>query len=200
MYMKKIFQVLAISATAMISAQSFGVKGGANISTISKERSWDDTNAKLGYYVGVYMHAPVNAIFSIQPEVLYNSVGVKYDNDRVSHTLGLDYISAPIMFQFEPIPNLFVEAGPQFSFLIGNSDRNKTDDVVTIKKYRNNSNYNNFDMAGAIGVGFRVNNITIGARYVAGFTDIKKSGSTSWSNDDKQLRNNALQIGLQYGF
>jgi len=198
--MKKIFQVLAISATSLISAQSFGVKGGANISTISKERSWDDTNAKLGYFVGVYMHAPVNSVFSIQPEVLYNSVGVKYDNTKTSHTLGLDYISAPIMFQFEPIPKLFVEAGPQFSFLIGNSDRNKTDDVVTIKKYRNNSNYNSFDLSGAVGLGFRINNITIGARYLVGFTDIKKSGSTTWSNDDKQLRNSALQIGLQYGF
>ena len=198
--MKKVIQLFAISASSLIYAQSFGVKGGANIATISKEKSWDDTNARLGYYVGAYMHAPINSIFSIQPEVLYNSVGVKYENGRASHTLGLDYVSVPIMFQFELIPKFYVEAGPQMSFLIGNSDRNKTDDVVTIKKYRNNSNYNNFDLSGGVGLGFRVNNITIGARYLVGFTDIKKSGSTTWSNDDKQLRNNALQIGLQYGF
>lgn len=198
--MKRIFCFFAIATLSIVQAQSFGVKGGANISTISKERSWDDTNAKLGYYVGIYMHAPVNNVFSIQPEVLYNSVGVKYENSKTSHTLGLDYVSAPIMFQFEPIPKFYVEAGSQFSFLVGNSDRNKTDDVVTIKKYRNSSNYNNFDLSGAVGLGFRINNITIGARYLMGFTDIKKSGSTTWSNDDKQLRNNALQIGLQYGF
>lgn len=198
--MKKVFGFLSIATMSLVQAQSFGVKGGANISTISKEKSWDDTNAKIGYYVGFYMHAPVNSVFSIQPEVLYNSVGVKYDNGSTSHTLGLDYLSVPIMFQFEPIPKLYVEAGPQFSYLIGNSDRNETDDVVTIKKYRNNSNYNSFDLSGGIGFGFRFNNITIGARYVVGFTDIKKSGSTTWSNDDKQLRNNALQIGLQYGF
>lgn len=198
--MKKVIQLFAISASSLIYAQSFGVKGGANIATISKEKSWDDTNARLGYYVGAYMHAPINSIFSIQPEVLYNSVGVKYENGRASHTLGLDYVSVPIMFQFELIPKFYVEAGPQMSFLIGNSDRNKTDDVITIKKYRNNSNYNNFDLSGGIGLGFRINNITIGARYLVGFTDIKKSGSTTWSNDDKQLRNNALQIGLQYGF
>lgn len=75
--MKKVFQILAISAVSLVTAQSFGVKGGANISTISKERSWDDTNARVGYYAGLYMHAAVNNIFSIQPEVLYNSVGVK---------------------------------------------------------------------------------------------------------------------------
>ena len=198
--MKKIFQLFAISATSLIYAQSFGVKGGANISTISKEKSWDDTNARIGYFAGVYMHAPINSVFSIQPEVLYNSVGVKYENGKSAHTLGLDYISVPIMFQFEPIPKLYVEAGPQMSFLVGNSDRNKTDDVVTIKKYRNNSNYNSFDLSGGVGAGFRINNITIGARYLMGFTDIKKSGSTTWSNDGKQLRNNSLQIGLQYGF
>jgi hypothetical protein len=198
--MKKIFGLLGIVAMSIVHAQSFGAKGGINISTISKEKSWDDTNAKIGYYAGFYMHAPINSIFSIQPEILYSNVGVKYDNSKTSHTLGLDYISAPIMFQFEPIPKFYVEAGPQFSFLIGNSDRDKTDDVVTIKKYRNNSNYNSFDLSGAVGVGFRINNITIGARYVVGFTDIKKSGSTTWSNDDKQLRNNAFQIGMQYGF
>jgi len=198
--MKKVFGFIGILSMSFGFAQSFGVKGGANIATISKERSWDDTNARLGYYVGAYMHAPINNIFSIQPEVLYNSVGVKYENGRASHTLGLDYISVPIMFQFELIPKFYVEAGPQMSFLIGNSDRNKMDDVVTIKKYRNNSNYNNFDLSGGVGLGFRINNITIGARYLVGFTDIKKSGSTTWSNDDKQLRNNALQIGLQYGF
>jgi hypothetical protein len=71
---------------------------------------------------------------------------------------------------------------------------------VTIKKYRNNSNYNSFDLSGVVGLGFRIKNITIGARYLAGFTDIKKSGSTTWSNDDKQLLNSALQVGLQDGF
>lgn len=198
--MKKIFGLMGVVTMSFGFAQSFGVKGGANISTISKERSWDDTNSRVGYYVGLYMHAPVNHIFSIQPEVFYNSIGVKYENGKTSHTLGLNYISVPIMFQFEPIPKLYFEAGPQFSFLVGNSDRNKVDDVVTIKKYRNNSNYNSFDLGIGVGLGYRINNITIGARYVVGFTDIKKSGSTSWSNDDKQLRNNALQIGLQYGF
>lgn len=198
--MKKIFGLIGLVTMSFGFGQSFGVKGGANISTISKERNWDDTNARLGYFVGAYMHAPINSVFSIQPEVLYNSVGVKYENGRASHTLGLDYISVPIMFQFEPIPKLYIEAGPQMSFLVGNSDRNKMDDVVTIKKYRNNSNYNSFDLSGGVGLGFRINNITIGARYLIGFTDIKKSGSTTWSNDDKQLRNSALQIGLQYGF
>ena len=198
--MKKIFALMGVMAISLGYAQSFGVKGGVNVATISKEKAWDDTNARIGYYAGLYMHAPVNSVFSIQPEILYNSVGVKYENGKASHTLGLDYLSVPIMFQFEPIPKLFVEAGPQFSFLVGNSDRNKTDNVVTIKKYRNNSNYNSFDLSGGVGLGFRFNNMTIGARYVVGFTDIKKSGSTTWSNDDKQLRNNTLQVGLQYGF
>ncbi len=198
--MKKSLGILGLGFVQIICAQSFGVKGGANISTISKEKSWEDANSKIGYFAGFYMHTPVNSVFSIQPELLFNNMGVKYDNSNTSHTLGLDYISMPIMFQFEPIPNLYLEAGPQFSFLIGNSDRYKKEDVVTIIKYRNNSNYNSFDLSAGLGAGFRFNNMAIGLRYVAGFTDIKKNGSTSWNNSDKQLRNNGFQIGLQYGF
>ena len=45
--MKRKLQVLAMLISATVSSQSFGLKAGANVSTISKEKSWDDTNAKL---------------------------------------------------------------------------------------------------------------------------------------------------------
>ena len=32
--------------------------------------------------------------------------------------LNLEYLSVPVMFQYKALPNLYVEAGPQFSFLI----------------------------------------------------------------------------------
>ncbi len=196
--MNKMFGILGLLCTSIIYGQSFGLKGGLNISTVSKENGWTDINSKIGYYAGLYMHAPVNSVFSIQPELIYNNMGVKYDNGNTSHTLNLDYIAMPIMFQFEPIPRFYLEAGPQLGFLVGNKNKYESSNKTIIEKDKDA--YNSFDLSGALGLGFKFNNMVIGARYLAGFTDIKKNGSTTWKNSDKQLRNNGFQIGLQYGF
>ena len=196
--MKKIFGLLGVTMMSLAYSQSFGVKGGANISTISKENTWGDTNSKIGFYVGAYMNAPVNALLSIQPELIYNNLGVKYENNNTSHTLNLNYISMPIMFQFELIPKFYVEGGPQFGILIGNKNKYQSDSKTIIEKDKDA--YNQLDLSGGIGLGFKFSNMAIGARYIIGFTDIKKNGSTSWKNSDKQLRNSGFQVGLQYGF
>lgn len=196
--MKKIFGVLGLTMMSLAYSQSFGVKGGANISTISKENTWGDTNSKIGFYVGAYMNAPVNALLSIQPELIYNNMGVKYTNGSTSHTLNLNYLSMPIMFQFELIPKFYVEGEPQFGVLIGNKNKYQSDSKTIIEKDKDA--YNQLDLSGGIGLGFKFNNMAIGARYIIGFTDIKKNGSTSWKNSDKQLRNSGFQVGLQYGF
>lgn len=192
------FGLLGLTMISLTYSQSFGVKGGLNISTISKENGWTDTHSKIGYYAGIYMHAPVNSVFSIQPELIYNNTGVRYDDGKTSHTLNLDYVAMPIMFQFEPIPNFYVEAGPQLGFLVNNKNKYETENKTIIEKDKDA--YNQFDLNGALGIGFKFKNMAVSARYLAGFTDIKKNGSTSWNNSDKQLRNNGFQIGLQYQF
>lgn len=195
--MKKLLQLLAISAVTGVYAQSFGVKGGVNISTINND-GWDDTNTKVGFYAGVYMHAPVNQIFSIQPEVLYNSVGAKYTTGKNSHTLTLDYISVPIMFQFELIPQFYLEAGPQMGFLVGNKDKFESGSKTVIEK--DSDRFNSFDLSLGLGAGVKIqNSLRLTARYLAGFSDVNKNGKTSLDND-KKLRNSGFQIGLQYGF
>lgn len=196
--MKKFFGLLGLTTMSLFYSQSFGVKGGLNISTVSKDNGWKDTNSKLGYFAGVYMHATVNEVFSIQPELLYNNMGVKYDNGKLSHTLNLNYLAMPVMFQFQPLPKLYLEAGPQFSYLIGNKNKYDSNNKTIIEKDKDT--YSQLDLSGALGVAFKFNNMAIGARYLIGFTDIKKNGSTSWNNSNKQLRNSGLQIGLQYGF
>jgi hypothetical protein len=196
--MKKIFGLFGLTMMSLAYSQSFGVKGGLNVSTISKDNGWNDTNAKIGYFAGVYMHASVNNILSIQPELIYNNMGVKYENANTTHTLNLNYLAMPVMFQFEPIPRLYFEAGPQFSYLVGNKNKYESSNKTIIEKDKDA--YNQLDLSAGLGLGFRFNNMSVGARYLFGFTDIKKSGSTSWNNDDKQLRNNGLQIGFQYGF
>jgi len=194
--MKKLMLLIAAFAFSGMQAQSFGVKGGLNVSTISN-KGWDTTSSRIGFYAGGYMHAPVNQVLSIQPEILYSSVGSRYTNANTSHTRSLDYITMPIMFQFELIPSFFVEAGPQLGFMIGNKDKTTVGNKsVTIS---DSDSYNPFDLNVVFGAGFRVNRgISITARYFTGLTDISKNGQTTFKNDDK-LRNSGFQFGIQYG-
>jgi len=195
--MKRLLSLLAVSAFSCAFSQSFGVKGGVNISTINTD-GWDDTNTKIGYYAGLYMHAPVNSVFAIQPELIFNSVGAKYSAGKTSHTLTLDYIAMPIMFQFELIPQFYLEAGPQMGFLISNKDKFESGDKTTT--ITDKDRFNSFDLSLGLGAGVKIqNSLKLTARYLAGFSDISKNGETSLENDNK-LRNSGFQIGIQYGF
>ncbi len=107
--MKKLFLVGAVALFGAMNAQTFGVKAGMNISNLSNA---DDTKSLVGFNAGVFMNAPLAADFSIQPEVLYNAKGAKYDGPG-DISLKIDYISVPVMFQYNATPQFYLEAGPE---------------------------------------------------------------------------------------
>lgn len=194
--MKKIFLGLAITAGTLSFAQEktaasaspvkFGAKAGLNISTISGGGS----TAKAGFYGGVFANIPIASSFSVQPEVLYNGVGAKAD-EMQDLKVNLSYISVPVMFQYNALPNLYFEAGPQFSFLIDSKFKYQS---VSVKA---NDYIKGFDFGIGLGAGYYFNDkIGVTARYVAGVTDIAKSNQGA----DAEGKNNVFQFGLAYKF
>ncbi|MEN4760543.1 porin family protein [Chryseobacterium sp. C39-AII1] len=183
--MKKLLLGLAVVAGSFTFAQTFGLKAGLNVSSISH----DEMKAKAGFYGGAFVNIPVAKDFSVQPEVLYNGAGAKFD-DSSDDKINLSYISVPVMFQYNALPNLYLEAGPQFSFLIDS-------------KYKGNSvsvdsdDFKGFDFGIGLGAGYYVTkNIGITARFVAGLTDVAKKVG----NYQLEGKNNVFQIGLAYKF
>lgn len=195
--MKKLILGLAITATSFAFAQektkstsaapfTFGVKAGLNVSTISG----GDSKSKAGFYAGGFMNIPVASSFSVQPEVLYNGVGAKADG-MSDVKVNLSYISVPVMFQYNATPEFYLEAGPQFSFLVDSKIKYQS---VSVKA---NDYIKTFDFGIGIGAGyFFTPHIGVNARYVAGVTDIgKKLGG-----DQPEGKNNVFQVGLAYKF
>ncbi|UOU97566.1 PorT family protein [Chryseobacterium daecheongense] len=194
--MKKVLLGLALVAGSLAFAQTktssspvgFGIKAGLNVSTISGD---DDSKAKAGFYGGFFANIPVASSFSVQPEVLYNGVGAKADAGADDATLNLSYISVPVMFQYNALPNLYLEAGPQFSFLI--------DSKVKYQSVSADANdfIKGFDFGIGIGAGYYFTpNIGVTARYVAGVTDIAKETN----GIQAEGKNNVFQVGLAYKF
>ncbi len=209
--MKKLFLGLGLVAGTFAFAQTtFGLKGGMNVSSLSKDGGLEDQSSKIGFNGGVFLNAPLSEQFSIQPEVLYNNLGSKVtiteanignNNYTAEYARHLDYISVPVMAQFNATPNFYIEAGPQFSFLVDARDKyknTKNGSTQNAESYSlNKDNFNNFDFALGLGIGYYFTpQLGINARYTAGLTDIYKSNSNSTDN----VKNNVFQVGLNFRF
>mgnify|MGYP003583570306 CR=1 FL=1 len=217
--MKKLILGLAVTASSLAFAQQtssssgssspvqFGIKAGMNVASLSKDQGLDDQKSKIGFNAGVFANIPVASSFSIQPEVLYSDLGAKVTTKDVilgntyttESSRNLGYITVPLMFQYKFVPNFYLEAGPEFGFLVspkdkfksstnGNSNGSQTAEL-------NKDDFNTFNFGVGIGAGYYfTDNIGLTARYVAGATDIYKN------NNGDAVRNNVFQVGLAFKF
>jgi len=183
--MKKLILTAAIAVFGLSNAQTFGLKAGGNVSSISNS----DGKSKFGFYGGAFVNIPLAESFNIQPEVIYNGKGAKSDGSG-DLTLNLDYISVPVMFQYKATPQFYLEAGPEFGFLISAKAKanGNSADVKDV--------FNGFDFGIGLGAGYDFTS-SFGAniRYVAGVTDIAKD-----NNGGDATRNGVFQFGLTYKF
>ena len=204
--MKKLFLGAAIAMSSLTFAQQFGLKGGMNVASISKDGTLSDTSSKIGFNAGVFMNAQLAENFSIQPEVLYNDLGSKItygQNDNNSYSTNLGYISVPVMFQYNATPEFYLEAGPQFSFLVNAKNKLKdgnnntlVNDWTKLAK----DNLNTFDFGLGLGAGYYFTpQLGLTARYVAGMTKIGKDDNV-YGQPYKDSKNNVFQVGLAYKF
>ncbi len=200
--MKKLVLGAAIAMSSLTFAQQFGIKAGMNVSSLSKDAGLDDSKSKIGFNAGLFMNAPLGQNFSIQPEILYNNLGDKVSyknlagNEYASVARNLDYIAVPVMFQYNATPEFYLEAGPEFGFLV--NAKVKTDNSVlntTTTSSLDTDAYKDFNMGIGLGAGYYFTpKIGLTARYVAGLTDVYSS-----NNGDK-VKNNNFQVGLAYKF
>lgn len=204
--MKKIFLGLTVLASSLSFAQQFGVKAGLNLSDISNTSTAVDTKMKTGLYAGVTATFPITESYSIKPELVYNQMGAKTDLydfggivGQVSTTTKLDYLSLPIMLQYNLPSNLYLEVGPEFSYMLSS---NQTLNTVFLSPSTDiNMDYlNRFNVGAGVGAGLKINeNLGINARYTFGLTGIGKDGNVTdyfLSNS----KNNNLQVGLDFNF
>ncbi|UTX49438.1 porin family protein [Chryseobacterium sp. MA9] len=204
--MKKIFLGLAIITGTFAFAQNtstdattpstssskikFGLKAGLNVSNLSNM----DMNSKAGFYGGVFANIPIAKDFSIQPEALYSATGAKGKGGDETK-LNLEYLSVPIMFQYNALPNLYVEAGPQFNFLI-DARLKKSASTGAFK-----SATNSFDFGIGLGAGYYfTKNIGINVRYTAGLSDIVKTRYQYGYDRTGSVKNSVFQVGINYKF
>lgn len=181
--------VMTLCATTGAKAQKvgFGVKGGLNLSTWTQ----DDSKFRVGVHLGGFANIKFNKMFAIQPELMYSMEGAKWKTETSTTVLGTEYYAkskysvtthkliVPIMFQFTPIRELTLEAGPQLGFNL--SMKGHLDFETNIAGQSNydddidydSDDYNTFELGLALGARFNIaKNMSVGARYVYGLTPL----------------------------
>lgn len=190
-FMKKLALVFLAGmsiATAANAQFQFGVKAGANFSTVNGNDA-GGASTLAGFNGGVYFKLPLPNHFSIQPELLYSGQGFEDNSGGISAKQHFNYFNIPLLLKYTHFSGLFVETGPQFGVLT--SANYKSDGVSVDDK----ADFNSADFSWVVGVGFKIPTtpLSIDARYNFGLSNIENS---SGSGGTGTVRNGSFQIGL----
>jgi hypothetical protein len=175
-------------ATAAKAQFQFGVKAGANFSTVNGS-DVSGAGTVTGFNGGVYFKLPLTGHLSIQPELLYSGQGFEDNSGGVDAKQHFNYFNIPFLLKYTHFSGLFVETGPQAGILT--SANYKAEGVSTDDK----SYYHSADFSWIVGVGFKIPTtpLSIDARYNFGLSNIENTSGTGGTGT---IRNGSFQIGL----
>lgn len=180
--MKKqfILFVIAVFLIFQSNAQTYyGFKAGVNIASfrVSGSGVGLTSDSRTALMAGFLLNTSIADDFRFQSELLY----IGYGGKVVGVEVKTDYISIPLVLQYKPIEQFYLEAGLQPGFLV--SAKSGGENVK--------SSYKTFDLPGVVGVGFDfTENIGVGVRYAFGLVNVADD------SDGATSKNRGVQIGV----
>ncbi|MBC7846229.1 MAG: PorT family protein [Flavobacterium sp.] len=168
------FAIFIFLAGHSIHAQGWGIRGGANFSTLSDS----DVKSQTGFYGGLYKQfGIVPKLLYIQPELQFSSQGFETETGSTD----LNYIQVPILARLYVLKLFSFETGPQFGFLISD----KTSGPI-------NPDYNTFNTSWAFGMSINLPlGLFIDGRYITGLSELTENTSS---------KNQVIQVGAGIRF
>ena len=170
--MKKVTTVLSVAVISLLfstasAQQAVGIKGGVNIANLSGFEG----RSRISAHGGVVLHHTINKNWCFQPELLYSGEGQRYMSNGVERTLALSYLQLPLMIQYYPTPQIYLEAGPQFGLLLSAQD--KVDDESGHINAKDD--FTAAQVAIGLGLGFKATEqLVLYGRYNFGLTDVTR--------------------------
>lgn len=205
--MKKLFTTLLVAMALMVSTAAqaqikFGLKGGLNVTNMSFDSDVIDQSNQEGFFVGptVKFTLPIVGL-GVDLSALYDQRDAKLNDETVSQRS----INVPLNVRYGiglgSLASVYLAAGPQFGFNVGNKNIDITNDENTGGfKFKDS----NFSINLGAGVSL-INHIEIGFTYNIA---CGKTGDASWKTaadavspfTKKSARNNSWQISAAYFF
>lgn len=198
--------IVTMTAANNASAQiKFGLKGGVNVTDMSLNSSVFDASNRTGFFVGPTIKVQLPLVgLGIDASALYDQreAKIKVGNTTTKETLRSQAINIPINLRYgwglSSMANIFLFAGPQFGFNVGDKDQKITESSTWSVK---NSNFSlNFGAGVTL-----LSHLQLTANYnvVCGKTsDATITEGLEQLTNKKEVRSraNAWQIALAYYF
>jgi hypothetical protein len=179
-----------------------GLKGGVNYSNVyDSEGENFEADSKFGFVGGVFMAIPLGRYVGLQPEVLFSQRGfhgtgtLLGSNYKVTRTS--NYIDIPLMLALKAGRGITFMAGPQFSYLLKQTDEFKTatQNVLQEEEFKTDNIRKNM-MCFLGGIDLNFNHVVIGTRVGWDIRDNKGDGSS----ETPRYKNAWLQATLGIRF
>ena len=197
--------IVTMTAANNASAQiKFGLKGGVNVTDMSLSSNVFDASNRTGFFVGPTIKVQLPLVgLGIDASALYDQreAKIKVGNTTTKETLRSQAINVPINLRYgwglSSLANIFLFAGPQFGFNVGDKDQKITESSTWSVK---NSNFSlNFGAGVTL-----LSHLQLTANYnvVCGKTSDATitEGLEQLTNKEVRSRANAWQIALAYYF
>lgn len=193
-----IIGILLVTNLEINAQNEYGIKAGPNISKYTGDLLFNDEyNYRFGFYVGGFINFNINEKFKIQSELLFAQQGTDLiikdieirefpDQPPIIGDSKTKIVEStlliPVLAQFYVNENIYIEAGPQFGYII-NRDEEITESPIDDPSFNNvaDFDYDKFDFGFSLGTGYELNDtVTINLRYYFGligrdFADYKSS-------------------------
>lgn len=197
--------IVTMTAANNASAQiKFGLKGGVNVTDMSLNSSVFDASNRTGFFVGPTIKVQLPLVgLGIDASALYDQreAKIKVGDATTKETLRSQAINIPINLRYgwglSSMANIFLFAGPQFGFNVGDKDQKINESSTWSVK---NSNFSlNFGAGVTL-----LSHLQLTANYnvVCGKTSDATitEGFEQLTNKEVRSRANAWQIALAYYF
>ncbi len=213
--MRKFFTAAIVAVSMLFAASSaqaqvkFGLKGGLNVTNMSLNSEVFDADNQTGFFIGptVKFTLPIVGL-GIDASALYDQrdakVKVEGDGASVESKIKNQSINIPINLRYGvglgSTASLFLFAGPQFGFNVGDKNQSLFEDAAQWRLKSSTFSVN-------VGLGaMLLSHLQISANYniacgKTGETTVSEAlGTTAQEVFSKRGRANAWQIGLAYYF
>lgn len=213
--MKKIFTTAVLAAAMLFSANNaeaqvkFGIKGGLNVTSMSLDSKVLDAENRAGFFIGPTLKFTLPVVgLGIDASALYDQREAKakaeVEGAEVESNFKTQAVNIPINvrygFGLGSTASIFLFAGPQFGFNVGDKNQSIFKDMGEWRLKSSTFSVN-------VGVGaMLLSHLQLSANYniacgkTGDMTVSKALGDTAQELLSKNGRTNAWQIGLAYYF
>lgn len=209
------------------SAMKYGVRAGVGIGSVDisaddeADKKYEGSQSGANFTVGAFAELPVAKHFLVSAEVDFERTGI---NERVKSVEIVDtgfmpihvftdtrtkypisYVHIPLLAKFTFVRDaLYVEAGPQFGFLVGKVNTHvetittvNGEDTKAVNDSDDTDHFKKNHFALAVGWGFTLRKVSAGIRVSYGLGDIQ---ADAYKMEGFRVSHTDLQLAIRYSF